>query len=202
MLALCRVSLVDYLEPDHLPLGNLLMQSLLLLSAFVALASAGLAIVFEIAVARTGTVQPLEESDIGDIVTKLSVVIPARNEEEDIEKALKSVLGQQGVDLQVIVVNDHSTDRTGEIVRRLADEDDRITLIENPPLERGWLGKPNAMNHGVRVATADLVLFTDADIVHAPTTFATGISLLQKDNLDFLSLTPRIVCESFCTGSA
>ena len=87
------------------------------------------------------------------------------------------MLDQRGVDLQVIVVNDHSTDETGEIVRRLAAEDERITIIENPQLDPGWLGKPNAMNHGVMVAMADLVLFTDADIVHAPTTFATGISI-------------------------
>lgn len=173
------------------------MQTLLLLSAFVALASVGLAIVFEIAVARTGRVQPLDENNIDDVLTKLSVVIPARNEEEDIEKALRSVLSQRGVDLQVIVVNDHSTDKTGVIVRRLADEDARITLIENPPLDRGWLGKPNAMNHAVGVASADLILFTDADIVHAPTAFATGLSVMRQENLDFLSLTPLIVCESF-----
>ena len=123
-------------------------------------------------------------AQIDGVLAKLSVVIPARNEEEDIDEALRSVLDQKGVELQVIVVNDNSTDRTGEIVRRLADKDARITIVENPPLEQGWLGKPNAMNHGVAAATEDLILFTDADVVHCPTSFATGISILRKERLE------------------
>jgi chlorobactene glucosyltransferase len=170
---------------------------LLLLSALVAVLSVGMFVLFEIAVARAGNVQPLKDSEIDGVLARLSVVIPARNEEEDIDEALRSVLGQKGVELQVVVVNDHSTDKTGEIVRRLADNDARITIVENPPLEHGWLGKPNAMNHGVAAATEDLILFTDADVVHCPTSFATGISILRNERLDFLSFTPRIVCESF-----
>jgi glycosyltransferase involved in cell wall biosynthesis len=173
------------------------MQTLFLLSALVALLSVCLFVLFEIAVARTGKVQPLKESQIDGVLARLSVVIPARNEEEDIEEALRSILGQKGVELHVIVVNDHSTDQTGAILRRLAEEDSRITVVENPPLEAGWLGKPNAMNHGIALASDELILFTDADVVHCPTSFATGITILQKQGLDFLSFTPRIVCESF-----
>ena len=173
------------------------MQTLFLLSALVAVLSVGMFVLFEIAVARAGNVQPLKESEFDGVLAKLSVVIPARNEEEDIDEALRSVLDQKGVELQVIVVNDNSTDGTGEIVRRLADKDARITIVENPQLEQGWLGKPNAMNHGVAAATEDLILFTDADVVHCPTSFATGISILRKERLSFLSFTPRIVCESF-----
>jgi glycosyltransferase involved in cell wall biosynthesis len=173
------------------------MQTLFLLSAFVAVLSAGMFVLFEIAVARTGTMRPLDECEIEGVLAKLSVIIPARNEEEDIEQALRSVLDQKGLELHVIVVNDHSTDQTGAILKRLAEEDSRITVVENPPLEAGWLGKPNAMKHGVALADDELVLFTDADVVHCPTSFATGISILQKDGLDFLSFTPRIVCESF-----
>jgi glycosyltransferase involved in cell wall biosynthesis len=154
-------------------------------------------VLFEIAAARTGTVRPLNESDMDGALAKVSVVIPARNEEEDIEEALRSVLGQKGVELQVIVINDHSTDQTGAILRRLAQEDSRITIVENPPLEPGWLGKPNAMNHGVARASAEMILFTDADIVHSPTSIATGIAYLQKHGLDFVSFVPRFICESF-----
>ena len=173
------------------------MQSLFILSALVGVLSLGMFVVFEIAVARTGKVKPLNVDDAEGMQTKLSVVIPARNEEQDIEEALKSVLAQRGVQLQVIVVNDNSTDRTGQIVRRLAETDSRITLVENPPLQNGWLGKPNALHHGVKVATEELILFTDADVLHCPTSFATGIAILQKRELGFLSFTPRIVCESF-----
>jgi len=70
-------------------------------------------------------------------------------------------------------------------------------VIENPPLEAGWLGKPNAMNHAVALASDELILFTDADVVHCPTSFATGITILQKQGLDFISFLPRIDCESF-----
>jgi glycosyltransferase involved in cell wall biosynthesis len=172
------------------------MQSLFLISALVAVLSVGMFVLFEIAVARTGQIQLLAESEIDGVLSKVSVVIPARNEEEDIAEALQSVLGQKGVELQVIVVNDNSTDQTGEIVRRLADKDARVTIVENPHLQQGWLGKPNAMIHGVAAATEDLILFTDADVVHCPTSFATGISILRKERLSFLSFTPRIVCES------
>ena len=170
---------------------------MLLAAAFIALFSIGLLVVFEIAVARTGIVTPLEPDEADKQLARLSVVIPARNEAEDIEEALRSVLCQRGVDLQVIIVNDNSTDETGDIVNRLAEEDSRITVVSNPPLTAGWLGKPNAMNHGVALATEELILFTDADILHAPTAFATGISILRRDGLDFLSFMPRIVCESF-----
>jgi len=173
------------------------MQALFLLSMLVAVLSVGMFVLFEVAVARAGHVQPLNESELDGALVRLSVIIPARNEEDDIDEALRSVLEQKGVELQVIVVNDHSTDRTGEIVRRLADQDPRITIVENPPLEQGWLGKPNAMSHGVAAATEELILFTDADVVHCPTSFATGISILRKEKLSFVSFTPRFVCESF-----
>jgi cellulose synthase/poly-beta-1,6-N-acetylglucosamine synthase-like glycosyltransferase len=173
------------------------MQTLFLLSAFVAVLSVGMFVLFEMAVTRTGTVEPLKESEIDGVLRKISVVIPARNEDEDIERALRSILGQKGVELHVIVVNDHSTDRTGAILKRLAEEDSRLTIVENPPLQGGWLGKPNAMNHGVAFASDELILFTDADVVHCHTSFATGITFLQKERLDLLSFSPRIVCESF-----
>src|SRR5262245_58289730 len=178
------------------------MQTLLLLSASVAVLSLGLLILFEIAVWRTGEVQPLSEGEIEGVVARLTVVIPARNEEQDIEVALRSVLAQKGVELRIIVVNDHSTDQTGTILKRLAAEDSRITIVENPPLQAGWLGKPNAMNAGVEIASTgasadELILFTDADVVHHPTSCATGIRILRNEGLDFLSFTPRIICESF-----
>ncbi len=173
------------------------MTTLLGLTVFATLFSIVLALAFEIAVARTGTVQPLEAGTVDGSATRVSVVIPARNEEEDIERAVESVLAQRGVDLQVVVVNDHSSDRTGEILDRLRNQDSRISVIDNPPLQPNWLGKPNAMHHGVQATDADLVLLTDADIIHGPTAFATGVSLLDQNELDFISFFPRIVCRSF-----
>src|SRR5262249_6948782 len=64
----------------------------------------------------------------------LTVIIPARNEEQDLEQSLRSVLSQPGIDLRVIVINDHSTDRTGLIADQMAAADPRITVIHNPEL--------------------------------------------------------------------
>ncbi len=92
----------------------------------------------------------------------LSVVIPARNEEADLAAALRSVLAQEGVELEVTVVNDHSTDRTGEIADAIARADPRVRVLHDPPLPPEWLGKCNAMQQGAAVATGDYLLFADA----------------------------------------
>jgi chlorobactene glucosyltransferase len=126
--------------------------------------------------------------------TKISVIIPARNEEFDIAPALHSVLEQQGVELEVIVVDDHSTDRTGQLADEIGRSDARVTVLHEPPLTTGWLGKCNAMQQGASGATGDFLLFTDADIVHAPGCFATVLDLMQQNRYDFISLLPR--CDS------
>jgi glycosyltransferase involved in cell wall biosynthesis len=127
---------------------------------------------------------------------RLSVVIPARDEEADIARALWSVLGQQGVLLEVIVVNDHSLDRTGAIADDLAAADPRLKVIHHPELPPGWLGKSNAMQQAAASAGGDILLFTDADIVHAPGCFATALAEMDRRELDFLSLFPHMDCVS------
>jgi len=110
--------------------------------------------------------------------------------------ALQSVIDQQDVDLEIIVVNDHSSDRTGEIADTMAAKDTRLRVIHNPELPPGWLGKSNAMQQAAAVATGDMLLFTDADIVHAPRCFVTGMAELERRELDFLSLFPLMECVS------
>ena len=132
-----------------------------------------------------------------DGIKKMSVIIPARNEEQDIAAALASVLGQDGVELEVIVVNDHSSDRTGQIVDEISQSDSRVKVIHNPPLKQGWLGKCNAMQHGAAQATGDYFLFTDADINHARDCFATVLHTMQQENYDFISLFPLFDNQSF-----
>jgi chlorobactene glucosyltransferase len=127
---------------------------------------------------------------------KVSVIIPARNEEYDIAPALRSILNQEGVELEVIIVNDHSTDRTGDIVDRIAQSDPGATVLHNPPLQEGWLGKCNAMQQGSREATGDFLLFTDADILHSPGCFATVLTEMQQNRYDFISLFPRCMNRS------
>jgi glycosyltransferase involved in cell wall biosynthesis len=132
-----------------------------------------------------------------DEIRKISVIIPARNEEQDIASSLRSVLNQEGVDLEVIVVNDHSTDRTAEIADNIARSDSRVRVLHNPPLIQGWLGKCNAMQYGAANATGDYLLFTDADVVHAPHSFVTALNAMLKNDYDFFSLFPLWDNQSF-----
>src|SRR5262245_50611517 len=94
---------------------------------------------------------------------RCSVVVAARNEEARIEQSIRRLLGQRGVDLELIVVNDRSTDRTGEILGRLALEDSRLRVKRVDVLPEGWLGKCHACHIGAGAATGDWILFTDAD---------------------------------------
>lgn len=133
---------------------------------------------------------------------RVSVVIPARNEEADIERTLRSVLGQKGVQLEVIVINDHSTDATGAIINRIAAEDPRVRALHDPPLKEGWLGKANAMRYGSSFATGDYIVFTDADIDHKVGSFVAAVREMEENQLAMLSLMPLFVWESIWENAA
>ena len=123
---------------------------------------------------------------------RVSVIIPARNEAEDLAAALETILRQEDVEIEVIVVNDHSTDATGSIADAMAQTDPRIRVIHDPPLLPGWLGKCNAMQQAAAVASGDILLFTDADIFYAPRTLATALGEMEQRRLDLLSLFPSM----------
>ena len=127
------------------------------------------------------------------------MIIPARNEEQDLGVALSSVLDQQDVELEVIVVNDHSSDRTGtDLADAHAAADRRVTVIHDPELPPGWLGKCNAMQTAASRASGEMLLFTDADIMHQPRCFVTALAEMERRELDFLSLFPQMTCVSLC----
>jgi chlorobactene glucosyltransferase len=135
-------------------------------------------------------------SEARDQSAKVAVVIPARNEEQDLGAALQSILAQTDVNLEVIVVNDQSTDRTGPIADAAAQADQRVRVIHDPPLRPGWLGKSNAMHQAAAVAGGDYLLFTDADVHHHPRCLATALLELERHQLDFISLFPLMLCVS------
>ncbi len=135
-------------------------------------------------------------SEARDRPEPVSVVIPARNEQQDLGRCLQSILDQGGVNLQVIVVNDHSTDRTGSIADAAARADRRVRVIHDPLLPPGWLGKSSAMHRGAAIASGEYLLFTDADIRHHPRCLATALLEREKHQLDFLSLLPLVRCIS------
>ena len=124
-------------------------------------------------------------------VPRVSVVIPARNEARNIERCLRSVLGSKHPDLEVIVVDDHSTDETGGLARAIALDDARVRVIMPDPLPDGWFGKQWACTAGAAVATGEILLFTDADTVHAPDLMARSVNAMRARGADLFSVAGR-----------
>lgn len=127
------------------------------------------------------------------IVPQVSVIIPARNEEASLRACLESLVSQSGVDFEIIVVDDHSTDRTGEIAQSFA----RVHVIEAGTLLEGWTGKNNAVAAGAREARGQWLLFTDADTIHSPGSLARALAEAIQNKADMLSYSPQQITVSF-----
>jgi glycosyltransferase involved in cell wall biosynthesis len=123
---------------------------------------------------------------------KLSVIIPARNEEKRIQDALRSVLKQDYQNIEFIIVNDRSTDRTGAILDQMKLVDSRLRIEHLTALPQGWLGKNYALYSGARIATGELILFIDADVVLQPSAISKAISYLLMNRLAHLTIGPDI----------
>lgn len=129
----------------------------------------------------------------GTPLPRLSVVVAARDESLAIEAALTSLLAQDYPDLEVIAVDDRSTDATGEVLRSLSARDPRLVTIRVDALPPGWLGKNHALWRGAERATGEWLLFTDADIVFAPGASRRAVSYAIGEGLDHLTLAPRLI---------
>jgi glycosyltransferase involved in cell wall biosynthesis len=125
-----------------------------------------------------------------------SVVIAARDEEERIEQTIRHLLAQRGVEAEFVVVDDRSTDRTSEILRRLAQEDARVQVKRVDVLPDGWLGKCHACHVGANAATGDWILFTDADCWLKPDVIARAVRVTERDRADHVTMSPGTVIES------
>lgn len=128
---------------------------------------------------------------------RVTVVIPARNEQRAIEASVRSFLAQTYGDLEVVVVNDRSTDDTGPILDRIAKEDSRLHVLHGEPPPSGWLGKPWALQQGARRASGELLLFVDADLRYAPGTVAGAVHALEERDLAMLTLLPDMELRGF-----
>lgn len=124
-------------------------------------------------------------------------IVPARDEAEVIERSIGSLLRQDYAgDFAIVLVDDHSSDGTADIARRLPGAD-RLRIVAAPPLPRGWTGKLSAMNRGLAEAgDAELVLFTDADIVHGPADLSALVARLDDKKRDLVSLMVKLHCDS------
>jgi len=125
----------------------------------------------------------------------VSVIIPARNEEISLGTCLLSIVSQEDVTFEVIVVNDHSTDRTRNIAASFSDLGVRV--IEAGPLPQGWTGKNNAVAAGARLARGYWLLFTDADTIHRPGSLARSIEEVTRHHAALLSYSPQQIVKTF-----
>lgn len=126
----------------------------------------------------------------------LSIVIPAKNEGETVEQGLRSLLQANYPVLELIAIDDRSTDETGAIMERLAQTDARLRVLHISELPQGWLGKNHAMQRGADLARGEYILFTDGDVLTAPETLRQAIRVMLHDRLDHLTLYPQMILHS------
>lgn len=119
---------------------------------------------------------------------RCSVVIAARDEEARIEQTIRHLLVQREVELELIVVNDRSTDRTSKILGRLAHEDARVQVKRVDVLPEGWLGKCHACHLGASAATGGWILFTDADCCLKPDVITRALRVAEREEADHITL--------------
>jgi chlorobactene glucosyltransferase len=130
---------------------------------------------------------------------KVSVILPARNERRYITRCLNSLLGQDYPNFEIIAINDSSTDGTGEIMKAYAANDLRVMHIDASPKPEGWTGKNWACYQGFLQARGELLMFTDADSKHLPSTMSLAVGHLISENLEALTAVPRLICNDFWT---
>lgn len=142
--------------------------------------------------------RPMAETPGSLELPKLSVIVAARNEAACIETCIRSLFRQDYVGLQVVAVNDRSTDATAEILDRLALEfGDRLQVVHVSSLPSGWFGKPHALDLGMKSASGNIICFTDADceFLH-PAALLTSVVQMRQREVDFLSIGAKYTMNS------
>jgi len=117
----------------------------------------------------------------------VSILVPARNEERNIERCINSLRNQVYKNYEILVLNDNSTDHTMDILNRIAATDKRVRVFNGKPLPDDWYGKPYALHQLTQEARGELLVFTDADTIHTPTSIAWAVTNLQGLNADLVS---------------
>ncbi|NMC84954.1 MAG: glycosyltransferase [Anaerolineaceae bacterium] len=121
----------------------------------------------------------------------VSILVPARDEERNIEACVRSLLAQNYPNFEVIVLNDHSSDATGAILQRLAAADPRLRVVNGAPLPEDWPGKHWACHQLAQIARGEYILFTDADTRHAPHALSGAVAAALQEHADLVTAIPR-----------
>lgn len=133
----------------------------------------------------------------GELPT-VSILVPAKDEGERIRRCLLSCAQQDYPKLEVIAINDRSTDNTGAVMDELAAANPRLKVLHNTePPAVGWTGKNNALHQGMKHATGDWLLFVDSDVILERDALTIGMAVVRRKNFQLLSLLPRLETESF-----
>lgn len=153
---------------------------------------------FTLGCRKRSLLRPLSRETKLDDVPRLSVIVAARNEADCIETCIRSLFRQDYRNLEVVAVNDRSTDDTRAILERLAVEfAGRLKVVSVSSLPSGWFGKPHALDLGLQSATGSLILFTDADCEFLnPAALRTAVAEMLSRGFDFFTIAAR-----YCMGS-
>jgi len=132
-----------------------------------------------------------------DAWPRVSIVVPARNEEKHLGACLASLRSLDYPDLEIVVVNDRSTDGTAALAEAAAREDPRVRVVQGRDTPAGWTGKNHAIHQGTLEAAGEYLLIVDADTVLAADTLRRAVHYAEREAVDLLTLYPRVVCASF-----
>jgi chlorobactene glucosyltransferase len=127
----------------------------------------------------------------GKSIPLVSILVPARNEEDNIANCITSLLNQDYPNYEVLVLDDYSTDRTGQILAELAQLSRRLRVFQGQPLPDGWLGKNWACHQLSQAARGELLLFIDSDTVHQTDMLTCSVSAMLVEKVDMLTALPR-----------
>ncbi len=133
---------------------------------------------------------------------KVSLIMTACNEESLIERAIREKLKDDYPDLEFILVEDRSSDSTPQIADRLAAEDKRLKVVHVKELPAGWLGKINALNQGVKQASGDWLIFSDADLLFKPGTIKRAVVFAEKHKYDHVAIFPHLLKSNWALDAA
>ncbi len=165
------------------------MESIFIL--ILSLIVAGFSIILLINTANLKALRNLNQYKNISRYPKISVIIPARNEERNIRKCVISLLKQDYPDYEIIVIDDESEDATFEILKELQKDYKRLKIISSKSLPKGWLGKNWACHQGYIQSSGEVLYFTDADTYHSPSTLKQTASAIYTEHVDFLSSIPQ-----------
>jgi chlorobactene glucosyltransferase len=149
------------------------------------------AVLLVIALSNAGALRRARRHAAPQHFPKVSVLVPARNEERNIEHCIVSLLAQDYPDFEVLALDDQSTDRTRAILEVLAAGHARLQVLDGRPLEAGWLGKNWACAQLAAQAAGELLLFTDADTFHQPQALRALVIAMEGEHAGLISGFPR-----------